>query len=246
MVGDGENSTIVRVWFNVTPVNDPIEFDAPSDWNASVDLNIAFTIDIGAWIEDIDGDAPIITTTSDFITVTGTVMTLLYSDSFIGTSETVTVTVSDGPTQVTAMLLVTVDREAATLGRPKVTGKGDEWVVEVSGSEGQDLWVVVEDDEGNKRSYKMTYDDGKYTAEIPKDEAEEGFEFWISRSEDGGPIDGSMAGDLPSIKEKKDNNDLCFVCCGATMALLILAFIVLIIIGIASVAKKKGKDIGEE
>jgi len=233
IVGDREGNTTVWVWFHVLPINDPIEFAPPLEWNVSVDLGTEVTIDLADWITDADGDTPEVTTSSEYISVNGTVLTLLYNDTFEGVSETVTVTVSDGSSHATATILVNInptgddddvddDDVEPTLGEPTVTGEEDKWVVEVEGSEGQDLWVVVEDGSGNRESYKMTYQDGKYTAEIPKDEAEEGFDYWISDSEDGDPIDNSLRGYLPSL-EKEDKDEFPWL----IIILVILIFAVL-------------------
>ena len=249
VVDDGEGATTVRVWFRVTPVNDPIVFDAPAEWNVTVDVDVASTIDIGPWISDADGDSPIITTSSDFISVEGTILTLLYNNSYEGSTETVTVTVSDGFVQVPVQLLVTIiqvadddddddDDAEPTIGKPEVKGKGDKWVVEAEGTEGQDLWVVVEDDDGTRKSYKMTYSEGRYSADIPKEDAEEGFDYWISDAEDGDPVDNSLRGTLPSVKEEEEDEFPWLV------VLLIIIILVLLIIVVLLYAR--GKGAGEE
>ncbi|MGA1820267.1 MAG: right-handed parallel beta-helix repeat-containing protein [Thermoplasmatota archaeon] len=250
LVGDGEGNTTVWVWFHVLPVNDPIQFDVPVEWNVTAIVGVEQEIDLADLIMDVDGDEPMVSTSSDFISVNGTVLSLLYTDGFIGTEETVTVTVSDGETEKTATLLVKVTRPSdddddddvePTLGEPKVSGKGDKWVVEVEGSEGQELWVVVEDEDGNRTSYKMTYQDGKYRAEIPKEDAEEGFAYWISDSEDGDPIDNSLRGNLPSIKEKEEDEFPWLV-----ILLVAIIFALLVVILILVLRSKGGEEEYEE
>ncbi|MEA3559947.1 MAG: hypothetical protein U9R75_11900, partial [Candidatus Thermoplasmatota archaeon] len=43
LVSDGEGQTETWVWFHVMPVNDPIEFTAPAEWNVTVDIGTLFT-----------------------------------------------------------------------------------------------------------------------------------------------------------------------------------------------------------
>ncbi|MEA3559760.1 MAG: hypothetical protein U9R75_10955, partial [Candidatus Thermoplasmatota archaeon] len=43
IVSDGEGQTETWVWFHVMPVNDPIEFTAPAEWNVTVDIGTLFT-----------------------------------------------------------------------------------------------------------------------------------------------------------------------------------------------------------
>ncbi|MGA1792553.1 MAG: hypothetical protein ACMUHM_01245 [Thermoplasmatota archaeon] len=250
LVGDGEGNTTVWVWFHVLPVNDPIQFEAPDEWNVTVIIGVEQGLDLAELIADVDGDDPLVSTSSEYISVNGTVLSLLYTDAFTGTEETVTVTVSDGETEMTATLLVKVtspsdddddDDVEPTLEEPKVSGKGDKWVVEVKGSEGQELWVVVEDENGNRTSYKMTYKDGKYSAEIPKEAAEEGFDYWISDSEDGDPIDNSLRGYLPSIKEKEEDEFPWLV-----ILLVAIIFALVVIILILVLRGKGGEEYYEE
>ena len=242
-VNDGEDSTTIWVWFNVSSVNDPIEFDPPSPWKITVEIGKAHVIDIGPWIFDADGDVPSVTTTSAHITVEGTVLTLLYDVSFQGDEESVTVAVSDGETEATGVLEITIDRSGdvePTLGKLKVTDEGDSWVVTVDGSAGQDLWVVVKDKDGMTRSYKMTYENGKYSATIPKDEVEPGSELWISATDGGNPIKQDLRGNLAS--EKGDTNWLIACACCSLLGLgsmLLLIIVILLLKGRKKVSKKE-------
>ncbi|MEA3558841.1 MAG: hypothetical protein U9R75_06255, partial [Candidatus Thermoplasmatota archaeon] len=246
-VSDGEGQTETWVWFHVMPVNDPIEFTAPAEWNVTVDIGTLFTIDLADLISDIDGDAPIITTDSSFITVNGTVLELLYNNSFTETSETVTVTVSDGPSEIMSTLLVNInmpadddDDEEPTIGTLDVTGKEDKWIVEADGSEDQELWIVVEDEKGDMTSYKMTYSDGKYTADIPKGDAEEGLSFWISDEEDGEPVGDVRA--LPALNVVDDDPFPMWI----IILIMVMIILAIVIVGLLITGKKKDDYYDEE
>jgi hypothetical protein len=239
VVGDGENSTTVWVWFNVTPVDDPIKFVPPSEWNVTVDLDEPSTIDLAQWITEVDGETPVITTSSEYMSVNGTILTLLYDDTFIGTSQTVTVTVSDGTSQVTATLLVKIN---PVLGIPEIVGGKDEWVVTIEGSAGQDLWVVMEDKNGERSSYPMTYEDGKYTATIPKVGANKGDDFWISGSYNGDPIGGSQTGVIPSLKDADDDDDPFCLCCGALIVFVLILIVLLVVILLVTRSRGSKKE----
>ncbi|MFO8051504.1 MAG: right-handed parallel beta-helix repeat-containing protein [Thermoplasmatota archaeon] len=244
IVSDEVAQTETWVWFNVTPVNDAIEFGAPDDWNLTVVLNEMQTIDIGDWITDADGDTPQITTSSEYINVNGTELQLLYNDTFTGISEVVTVTVSDGVTEDTATLLVNInapgdddDDDEPALELPDVKGKGDGWTVEIEGSEGQDLWVIVEDEEGNRTSYKMDYEDGRYTGDIPLEEAGEGLNYWISGEEGGEPLGDDYQGTLPSPRKEEEDDDF-----PVWIIILIVVIVLLLIIILVLMATGKKEE----
>ena len=244
-VMDGIGYTSVWVWFVVNPMDDPVEFEPPSGWSITMDRYDGETIDLTSLITEVDGDVVTVTEPSDYVSVSGSVLSLYYDDTFVGDSETVTVTVSDGITEVSKDLIVNVN-PLPELGDMKVTGEGDKWVVEVEGEEGAELWVVIEDSDGNTESYQMTYEDGKYTAEVPKGEAEKGDAIWISWTEGGDPVNEDYEEELPSVEGEKENNYLCcFILVGVTLIILILLFVLMVVIG-AAARGRKGKKEEEE
>jgi heme/copper-type cytochrome/quinol oxidase subunit 2 len=50
-----------------------------------------------------------------------------------------------------------------------------------------------------------------------------------------------MAGDLPSIKEKEDG-DLCFICCGATIIIVLVVLVLAVLIAVITRGRKKKGD----
>ena len=249
-VSDGEETVSYRVWFKVAPINDPPVFTAPSEWNITVDMDTLSTIDLADMISDIDEDAIIIAEDSDFITVNGTILEILYTGAYTETSEAVTVTVSDGNTEVTATLLINInvpadddDDDEPTIDAPRVIAEEYRWIVEAEGTEGQDLWIVLGDEDGNVASYKMSYSDGKYTAEIPIDDAKEGQPFWISYEEDGAPIDLEIYDlALPALKQvDEDGFPIWIVILIIVIVILVIAILVLMVTG-----KRKGDHYYDE
>ncbi len=209
VVSDGEVSIIKWIWFKVSAVNDDPVFDAPDPWEVDVEIGIQFDLDIGGMISDVDGDNLTITVDpSTYITVSGTTLEILVTDTYKETSMAITVTVSDGTVDVVMTLTLFMENWVETfIDTWEIDPKTDMWKIEVAAEEGLDLFLVVEDAGGNLTSYPMVYDeDGMYTAEIPEDVGMEGHSYWISEEEDGEPISTSYEEALPALKEKNDTN----------------------------------------
>jgi hypothetical protein len=203
-VSDGEVTVSAWIWFNVSSVNDAPAFDTPDEWMVNVNIGTRFDLYIGDMISDVDGDDLSITTDAEsYITISGTVLQILMTDSYKGSSLVVTVTVSDGTIDVEKDLTVYIDNWVEIfIEEWKVSPKEEEWKIEVKAEEGLALFLVVEDEVGNLSSYPMTYDDGKYTAVIPEEAGMEGYSYWISEDEDGDPIATGYSDALPALKEK--------------------------------------------
>ena len=174
-----------------------------------MEIGIQFDLDIGGMISDVDGDNLTITVDpSTYITVSGTTLEILVTDTYKETSIAITVTVSDGTVDVAMTLTLFMENWVETfIDTWEIDPKTDMWKIEVAAEEGLDLFLVVEDAGGNLTSYPMVYDeDGMYTAEIPEDVGMEGYSYWISEEEDGEPISTSYEEALPALKEKNDTN----------------------------------------
>ncbi|MCK5773708.1 MAG: hypothetical protein KAH57_07950, partial [Thermoplasmata archaeon] len=249
-VTDGEDTMSYKVWFRVAPVNDPPVFTAPSEWNTTADLDTLITIDMADWISDVDGDALTISTDSEYVTVNGTHLEILYNDTFVDDLQTVTVTVGDGTVEITAILTVNVNQPAIgddddepVLGTLEITSENDGWLFEVTGDEGQTLFVVIEDEDGNLISYPMTYTDDKYSVVVGEEDAGVGLSYHLSDEEDGGSLGSDQTGSLTDLaSETDDEDDL------PLWIFLMLAVIVILVIIILAVVMSggKGKDDIEE
>ncbi len=250
-VSDGEADLGLWVWFNVESRNDPPNFDPPADWNITVGFDNLTVIDIADMIADVDGDDLTITVDpSDYVTVNGTSLEILFTDVFEGNSEDLTITVSDGDLGATADLLINIHREGPedpvdddepVLGTLKVTPKDDGWFFEVTGDEGQTLFVVIEDENGDLTSYPMTYADGRYSVKIEKDDADPGFSYYLSNEKDGGSLGNDMEGTLNDLAELGEENDDDKFPLWALLLLLVIAILLMIII-VMAVSRKRGKE----
>ncbi len=248
-VSDGEADLGFWVWFNVAGVNDRPTFDAPTGWNVTVELDNLTVIDIAGMIGDVDGDDLTVTVDSDYVTVNGTQLEILYNDTFDADWQNVTVTVSDGTLGATAVFLINIDRSAVAdddddddepaLGTLEVTPEEDGWLFEVTGDEGQTLYVVIEDADGELTSYPMTYADGKYSVKIDAEDAEAGLSYYLSDEENGGSLGAGTAGTLTDLAEADEDDDPF-----PLWILLLVAIIVIILIILIAVAMSRGK--GEE
>lgn len=242
-VSDGEETINMWIWFNVTPVNDPPLFGAPDGWNVTVETDEERSIDIGDWISDVDGDDLTISVDpSDYVSVNGTEIVILYNDTFEGDRQNITVTVSDGEYDVSSVLTVHLEIEGGPGPGPgdewsvsdvDASGDADGWTVTASGEEGQTVYVCVEDEEGNRTYYRMTYSDGNYEAFIPAEDAAENFNYFITDSEGGESL--VEGGALPTISGTDDGKDdvdeFPWWIVVIVLALLIVGVVLLLFIG---------------
>lgn len=225
-VSDGKVTISKWIWFDVSAVNDVPVFDAPEEWEVSVDISTQFDLDIEDMISDVDGDELTISVDPDtYITISGTTLEILVTDSYKETFLLVTVTVSDGTVDVEKTLTIYMDNWVETFFETwDVIPKEDKWKVEVIAEEGLTLFLVVEDEDGNRTSYQMTYnEEGEYIAEIPEEAGMEGYPFWISEEENGDPISNDYDDILPALKEKGD---------GFPWWIILLIIIVIILAGV--------------
>jgi hypothetical protein len=249
MVDDGELNITFWVLFRVAPVNDPPVLDIPEEWNITVNMDEKYTLDIGGMLSDIDGDMLEITTDSDFASVNGTEIVFLYNDTFTEGSEDVKISIFDGMVTKTWKLMVRVtvpsddddDDDEPSISDVRVTGNEESWTVEVTGDEGMTLYLVVEDEEGNRESYPLAYSNGKYTAEVPMDDAEEGYDYWISDTEDGEPMEDAWNGSLPSLKEEDEDGFPSWIIILILVAIILFALVILLVVS----PKRSGEEFEE-
>ncbi len=248
-ISDGVGEVTLWIWFNVKSLNDRPVFNAPDEWNVSVEIDNETVIDIGTWISDVDGNVLSISVDPDeFITINGTQLEILYNDTFEGDHQNVTVTISDGVLTAGAVLLINVTRGEGpgpgpegefNVTHPEVKSTEDGWTITVEGEEGQSIYLAVVDDDGPGTFFEMDYEDGKYIVTVDKDDADEGFDYYFT-DEDGGDqlLDG---GSLPSLK-KEEEKDEPFPWWIVAMVLAILLIGVIILLFIVMSAGKPDMD----
>jgi len=250
MVDDGELNVTFRVMFRVAAVNDPPVLDIPEEWNITVNMDSEYMLDLASMLSDIDGDTLVITTNSDFATVNQTEITFLYNNTFTEALEEVDIMVSDGTVTRTWKLTVNViatsddddDDDEPSISDVKVTGKEDSWTVEVTGDEGMTIFFIVEDEDGNRASYPLTYSSGKYTAEVPKEDAEKGYDYWISDTENGDTLEDAWSGSLPSLKEEQDDDFPLWIIILILVAVILFALVILLVVS----SRRTREDLDEE
>ncbi|MBN1539153.1 MAG: tandem-95 repeat protein [Candidatus Thermoplasmatota archaeon] len=203
-VTDGKVTVSKWIWFKVTPVNDAPVFDAPENWSIHLNIGSQEDIDIGDLISDVDEDDLTITVDrTQFVTVSGTTLQVLVTEAFKGSVMEVLVTISDGDIDVQRTLTLYLDNWVEIfLEEMKVRTTTSKWKIEIEGDEGLTLYLVIEDAGGNKTSFPLLYEDGKYRVEVPKDAAEKDLEFRIAEEEDGDAIGEGYSGVLPALKKE--------------------------------------------
>lgn len=170
-------------------------------------------------VEDVDDDWTDMTASfdPDNASLDENDIVVLYPEGTANMTETITVTISDGEGSTTFQLLVTVverPEDEWEIIDADVTVDEDtgNWSVEVEGSQGQDIYMVIEGPEGT-RSYKLEETEpGHYELEISGDEFQEGetYQYHFSDTEGGedrtgGAFTGSM--DQPVIGDDDDDDD---------------------------------------
>jgi hypothetical protein len=106
-VSDGEVEVTTEIRVNVTPVNDPPSVEPIPDQFGVED--VPWTLDLELFIRDIDTPLEDISVASDsdYVTVSGLTLSLLYPDGV--TQDVVTLTVSDGEDRTIVSFNVTIE-----------------------------------------------------------------------------------------------------------------------------------------
>lgn len=235
---DGE--PVVKFWLfiNVTPVNDAPFIDAPEDWNYTIEEGVDPVIDLEGMFGDVDSeDLTLSIAPESFGSFNGTVLTLTIPDDITEEFVDILINVSDGELLANEVLRVYLTQDVGPGPGPQdglnVTGMEvevaeDEWTITVYGDQGQTIYLVVEDDEGEKRSYLLEYEDGIYSVLISGDDVDEGDNIYLTDSEDGDEILPEFTRTLPELNEEKERNYWTYVMI-AILAIIILAFMVFLV-----------------
>jgi hypothetical protein len=260
-LSDGEVWTFENLILNITPVNDAPELNSPEDWNITLKKGNQTTINLTSMLFDVEGDNLTVSVyPSTHATVDGFLITIGYEVEFSEDRDQINITVSDGNLTDLAKLTIYLTGDPVvgddddddiippddddvndTVDSIKIVAGEDSWSIEVEGDEGQTLYFVVEDSEGGKTSFPLTYSNGKYRADIPAAEAGEGNDFWISTTEDGEPLVTAPQGTLPELKEKEDDPFPVWI-----IFLILAVLIIMIVVVIILVTRGKGEEEHEE
>jgi hypothetical protein len=239
-LSDGEETVFETLVINITPVNDAPVFNEPPEWNITMEKGNQTTINLTSMLFDVDGDELILRLDPvPYAFVDEYLLTVSIEDNYTHDMVQVFIIVSDGELGDTALLNIFLtggivadddddddDDVNDTIGRIFIKPDEDSWNIEVEGEEGQTLYFVVEDSEGGRNSFILSYSDDKYITEIMADEANEGDEFWISRSENGEPIVDAPQGSLTGLKEEESDPFPIWI------IILIIAILLIIIIAV--------------
>lgn len=217
-LSDGEEWVLANLTLNVAPVNDPPVWTGDPVVEITVQAGETYRYTASDKVEDVDNEWTDMTASfdPDNASLDENDIVLLYPAETENMTETITVTISDGEASTSFQLLVTVierepEDEWEIIDADVVVDEGSgNWSVEVEGSEGQDIYIVIEGPEGT-RSYKLEETEpGHYEVEIPGDEFEEGetYQYHFSDTEGredmtGGAFTGSM--DQPFIGDDDDD-----------------------------------------
>jgi len=237
-ITDGNEIIPVVVHFSVLPVNDPPVLSTPVDWNFTVEDEVHPVVDVGDLISDVDNEILTITVSpSSFATVNGTVITLTIPDDIAEDHVDIMVNVSDGELEDSAVLRVYLTNDTAPGPGPdddinvtslEIISGEDEWTINVYGDPDQTIFIVVEDEDGEKTDYPLVYEDGKYTVEIDSDDAEEGSTIYITDSPGGDDLIPELTDSLPELKEEKESNYMMYILI-AILAIILLSVMVYLI-----------------
>ncbi|MCK5774437.1 MAG: hypothetical protein KAH57_11665, partial [Thermoplasmata archaeon] len=179
LVHDGLVNWSVYVKFIILPSNDYPHLELPENMNVTAKAGAVKEVNLTEFITDVDGleGHTLEVEGSQFASFDGFTLVLEYPEEYNGAGDTLIITLIDGEFTVTGVIKVVVEpAEIWEVTDVKIEAAEDGWTVTAQGDEGQEVFLVVEDEEGNKESFPMTWDGERYTAIIEEDDAKEGMQ----------------------------------------------------------------------
>ncbi len=243
LVHDGLVNGTLCVKFIILPINDHPILDVPVNWTEDVTAGTPKSINISNLVSDIDGDELTLAVSgSPLASIDGMTIVLDYPETYTGSGDTLTVTLSDGNAEVSVELTVNVYVEVSDweVTDVKIKASEDGWTVTAEGGEGQDVYLVIVGEDGEKESFSMTWDGEKYTVNLDEEDAGEGMEYYVAGTKGGENPNPGTVTSLPKLAEKDESSG------SLTVVIIVLLVIILaFIIAIVAVARK-GKGSKEE
>ena len=223
----------ISVRFDITPINDAPVLDAPVDWNYSMEEGVEPVIDISTMISDVDEDMLTVSVHPwSFASVNGTRITLTIPDDVAEEDVELLINISDGELVDSAVLKVFLLPGTTPVPEPslditsfEIVPGTEGWTINVYGAEDQTIYIIVEDGSGNKETYPLTYENGKYHTTIYGELHDEGDWIYLADTPDGEDILPSFSENLPELMDENEGTDWT-----PYIVLAVLLVIVLIVI----------------
>ncbi|MGA1793294.1 MAG: right-handed parallel beta-helix repeat-containing protein [Thermoplasmatota archaeon] len=257
ILSDGELETSTNLIVNVTPVNDGPVLIGDSTIHVAVEAGYSITIDISERYADIDSEELFFTFDSTNATFANGLVTFTYPDTTGDLKENITLVISDGEFSVSILFIVEVngtEEEVPLLviytAEVLVDPETGDWRVNVTGGEGQDIYIVIE----GVGSFELEETSpGNYSVLIPSSNFEEGetYTYHFSNTE-GGPdaTGGAFGGTVtqPVIGGQDDDEEEDDEKTPSWMFITpaIIGLIILIALIFIWISRRSDRDIDEE
>jgi hypothetical protein len=237
---DGDVELIFWVSFNVTPLNDPPVLEPEDEGKLTVDRNRNLTINLSGWASDVEGDdLTFRVEPNQYLTILGNKLIIDFRGTFTGMEYNATLFVSDGETEVSHPINVTVEgappQPEISVNSFEIEAGKDGWYINVYAEEGQSIFIVIFDSEGEFESYQPQYEENRYRIFIPSENAGEGNKVIITDEAGGDEILPEFTTNLPQLKEDSEPRDY-------TVYIILAALLLVILIVALLLVTRKRKD----
>ena len=237
---DGEAELIFWVSFNVTPVNDPPVLEPENGGILTVDRSQNLTINLSEWASDVDDDELAFRVEPDqYLSIQGNSLIIDFKGTYTGTEYDATLYVNDGETEVSHPINITVEgplpQPEISVSSVEIEAEKDGWYINIYAEEGQSIFILIYDSEGEFESYQPEYEEDRYRIFIPDENAGEGNKIIITDEAGGEEILPEFTTDLPELKEDSQPRDY-------TVYIILAALLLVILIVVLLLITRKRKD----
>lgn len=260
-LSDGNEISKITLPVNVEPVNDAPVFDTPENWNITVYRGTLATIDLQTMVSDMEGDEVkfSINPSSPHITITDGELAILFPESTEDTLFSFQITIDDGNggTDI-ASLRIIIDHGTAPATEEwdlysstvQVNDEGD-WSIEAVGIAGIEVYFIIQDEDGDRTSYKMDEDEqypGNFSLEIDHDLFDEGeiYTFFFTNSTDGEWLEPEMSGsEVQPGEEEKEVASIWALLLGSILLLILVLVVIIAAVVLISRRSSEGQEFEE-
>ncbi|MBN1389379.1 MAG: cadherin-like domain-containing protein [Candidatus Thermoplasmatota archaeon] len=259
-LSDGLAISNITVPVNVRSVNDAPVFNAPANWNITVFRGTLGTIDLLSMVSDVEGDGISFSMdpTSEYVTITGGELEIIFPESIDATLFTIEITADDGNGgRDTVPIRIIIDHGTAPppedwdlySSKVEIDEEGN-WYVEAVGMPGIDVYLVVKDEAGGTATYKLEEDSehpGNFSLEIDSSKFEEGmaYSYFFTNATGNGDLEPDLSGiEVQPGEEVEEVFSIWALILGG-ICILVLVLLVMIVL-IVVVVKRSSKSTDEE
>ncbi len=192
------------------------------------------------WASDVDGDdLGFRVEPSLYLKINGTNLMIDFLGTYRGTEYNATIFADDGTTEVSRLLHFTIE---GALPPPEINVNSVEiepttngWYINIYADDGQTIYVMVFDSEGEFQTFQANYEIERYSVFIPDSMAEKGNEIIITNEPGGDEILPQFTTPLPALKKENETGDY-------TVYIILAILLLIILIAVLFLITRRKKD----